>query len=153
MVIHVSVGRLRSPDTPGEAFGALFAASIGFLFLSVIGFVTYLMLVPGAGGTVGIAVITASWVGITVSLFGYSVWSAWQLRQLSRDVDQPTVRSPIGMLAYAVMLIIVNPDDLDPYDRRLRFTAMTLLLAMIALSIPLLAQIGGPGRFQDVTSE
>ncbi|WP_255169141.1 hypothetical protein [Natrononativus amylolyticus] len=140
---------MLSPDTPGEAFGALFAASIGFLFLSVIGFGTYLMLVPEGGGTVGIAAVTASWVGITVSLFGYTVWSAWQLRKLPRDADQPTVRSPMGILTHVVVLVIVDPNDPDEYDRRLRFTAMTLVLAIIALSAPLLAQIGSPGRLPD----
>ncbi len=145
---HISVDRLLSPDTLGEAFGVLFAGSIGFLFLSVIGFGTYLMLVPEASGMLGIAVITVSWVGITVSLFGYSVWSAWQLRQLPR-ADQPTARSPMGILAHVTELVIADPDDLDAYDRRLRLTAITLILAMIALSTPLLAQIGGPGRIPD----
>ncbi|WP_139326655.1 hypothetical protein [Natrinema saccharevitans] len=144
----ISVERLLSPDTLGEAFGVFFIASIVFLFLSVIGFGIYLMLIPEASGTLGIAALTVSWVGITVSLFGYSVWSAWQLRQLPR-ADQPTVRSLVGILIHATVLVIVEPDNLDAYDRRLRLTAITLVLSIIALSAPLLAQIGGPGRIPD----
>ncbi|WP_132060125.1 hypothetical protein [Halorussus amylolyticus] len=145
--VHVSSDMFLSPETLGEAFGALFAASVGFLFLSLTGFMIYVMLVPGASLAIGVAALAVSWVGIAVSLSGYSVWSARQLRQLPRDSDQPTVRTPVRLLAHVIPLLVADPDGLNAYDSRLRRTTVAFLLAAIALSAPLLAQIGGLGRF------
>lgn len=145
--VHLTFDRLVRPDTLGEAFGTLLAVSVGFLYLTLIGFVSYLVLVPDASGTVGLLALAASWVGITVSLCGYSVWSAWQLRRLPRDSGQPTFRTPVKLLAHALTLLVAGRDDVSAYDERLRRTTVVFLLAIIALSAPLLAQVGGLGRF------
>lgn len=139
------------PETPGQAFGALFALSIGSLYLSLVGFVVYALMVAEENTTYTladppVAGLAGSWVGIVVSLLSYSIWSGWQLRKLPEDSDRPTVRNPVKLVAYVVLLFIANTDDLDAYDRRLRRTTVTFVLGVIALLAPLATQVGSPGR-------
>ena len=118
--------RLR-PETPGQVFRALFVGSIGSFFLSLIALVAYLLAVPEENPTVTIAdppvaAAVGSWVGIAISLLGYGMWSAWQLRTLSSDSDRPISWNPLKMLAYVIAVFIANNEDIDSYDRRVRWT-------------------------------
>ena len=134
--------RLR-PDTLGEAFGLLFAVSFGSFYLSLLG-VAVFGLVSGELAILPLIVAAGSWVGVVVSLFGYGSWSAWQLRGLPRDPDRPTPWNPLKMLAYVIAVFIGNNDDLDAYDRRLRWTLWAFLLGVFVLLIPVEIVHGGP---------
>lgn len=134
--------RLR-PDTLGEAFGLLFAASLVSLYLSLLGVAVY-GLVFGELADLPLVVAAGSWVGIVVSLFGYGIWSAWQLRGLPRDLDRPTPWNSLKMLAYVIAVFIANNDDLDAYDRRLRTTVWAFFGVFVWLLFTVGVLYGSP---------
>ena len=102
--------RLR-PNDPGQAFKTLAIVSTVSLFLSLVGIVLYPLL-PGDRSTDTItappvATLFGSWIGILVSTFGYSVWSFWQLRDLSGDQEAFNRQLRRSALAFAIGMAVI----------------------------------------------
>lgn len=125
--------------------------SVASFFLSLIGLVLYLATAPEENPTATladppVAAAAGSWIAIPITVTGYGIWSAWQLRTLPRDTDRPTALNPVKLLAYAIAVFVANKDDLNAYDRRLRSTVWAFVGVVIWGPFTAGMLVGSPGR-------
>lgn len=93
-------------DDLGRKFGKTAAISTVLFFLSGIALVLYAFALP-EDSTISIyslpvIALAGSWAGIWVSLFGYSIWSAWQLRGQSPDQETYHMQRNRALLAFVL---------------------------------------------------
>lgn len=87
--------------------GKAATVSVVSFFFSVIGLVLYAGALPEEDPTIGtfappVIALAASWVGLCLSLFGYSVWSVWQLRERPTDSETDRMRRKRAVLAFVL---------------------------------------------------
>jgi len=95
------------PDDIGRTLGKATAVSVVSFFLSAIGLVLYAGALPEEDPTIGtfappVIALAASWAGLWISLFGYGVWSVWQLRKRSTDRETDRMRRKRAVLAFVL---------------------------------------------------
>jgi hypothetical protein len=69
------------------------------------------------------------WVGMTLSLCLYGVWSYGRYRQLRRRLREPVPPSPFRHPSRLVSILGTESDELSEYGRRVRVTGWTFVIA------------------------
>ena len=91
-------------DDLGQKFGKLATVSTVLFFFSLLGTILYTLTLPdnSLDSILPLVPIGGSWVGMLISLFGYSIWSVWKLRGQSSDQVTDSIRRKRALMAFVL---------------------------------------------------
>ena len=123
-----------------KAAAGLFALAVLSLFALVVEllaaadepFVDQPTIANPLSGWLALGCLTAS----GLSMLGYAVWSFRQQRRLRVASDRESY-GPLGRLLGTFRALNSEPDDLDEYERRVKRTGVSLIVAGMLLALPL----------------
>ena len=103
-------GEERTPrfrlDNLGQKFGKSAAVSTVLFFFSLFGTILYTFALTDNSwdSILPVIVIGGPWVGMWISLFGYSIWSVWKLQGQSSDQVTDSIRRKRALMAFVLGL-------------------------------------------------
>ena len=91
-------------DNLGRKFGKTAAISTALFFFSLLGSILYTFTLPDNSwdSILPLILIGGPWAGMWISLFGYSIWSAWKLRGQPSDQVTDSMRRKRALMAFVV---------------------------------------------------